>query len=198
MGLCEYGAAGSPNQHGFEKIVTNKIHYEENQARVHEENWRDMSTRDYAWCKFIWQFSDNPSSIRYEGDRRGMNDKGIVTYDRKTLKDAYFFYQANWSTEPMVYIAARRYTKRTDALTDVKIYTNQPQAVLYLNGKKVGKGKRDAIGRIIFKDVTLREGENVISVKAGKLSDECRCTLDSSAKQQDGKQQGGRLDGAVN
>ena len=198
MGLCEYGAAGSPNQHGFEKKVTNKIHYEENQARVHEENWRDMVKRPYAWCKFIWQYSDNPSSIRDEGDYKGMNDKGIVTWDRKTFKDSYYFYKANWNSEPMLYIAARRYTLRTEAQTDVKVYTNQPQATLYLNGKRIGKAKKDEINRIVFKNVTLCEGENTITVKAGKITDECKCTFNPNAQKQDIKQQGGRLDGAVN
>ena len=197
IGLCEYGAAGSHLQHGFEPKVTNKIHYEENQARVHEENWRDMQTRDYAWCKFIWQYADNPSSIRDEGDQRGMNDKGIVSYDRMVRKDAYYFYKANWSSEPVLYIAARRYTQRTEAKTDVKVYTNQPQATLYLNGKRIGKGKRDEIGRIVFKGITLRQGENVIRVTAGKLVDECRCTLNRNNKQEQTTQED-RLDGAVN
>lgn len=197
IGLCEYGAAGSHLQHGFEPKVTNKIHYEENQARVHEENWRDMHTRDYAWCKFIWQYADNPSSIRDEGDQRGMNDKGIVNYDRTVRKDAYYFYKANWSSEPVLYIAARRYTQRTEAKTDVKVYTNQPQATLYLNGKRVGKAKRDEIGRIVFKGITLRQGENVIRVTAGKLVDECRCTLNRNNKQEQTTQED-RLDGAVN
>ena len=177
IGLCEYGAAGSLLQHSFEPVVTNKKHYEENQARVHEENWRDMHSRDYAWCKFIWQYADNPSSIRDEGDRRGMNDKGIVSYDRTVRKDAYYFYKANWSPEPVLYIAARRYTQRTEAVTDVSVYTNQPQATLYLNGRRIGKEQRDEIGRIVFKDVTLREGENNIQVKSGRLTDECTCTL---------------------
>lgn len=196
IGLCEYGAAGSVLQHGFEPMVSNKIHYEENQARVHEENWREMSQRDYAWCKFIWQYADNPSSIRDEGDQRGMNDKGIVTYDRKTRKDAYYFYKANWSDEPTLYIAARRYTERTEPLTDVKVYTNQPQATLYVNGKKAGRGRRDAIGRIIFKGITLSEGENTISVRAGRLADECRCTLNTAGKKRltTGEE---RLDGAI-
>ena len=197
IGLCEYGAAGSHLQHGFETKVTNRIHYEENQARVHEENWRDMQPRDYAWCKFIWQYADNPSSIRDEGDLRGMNDKGIVSYDRTIRKDAYFFYKANWSSEPVLYIAARRYTDRTEAKTDVKVYTNQPQATLYLNGKRIGKAKRDEIGRIVFKDVTLREGENTIRVTSGKLTDECRCTLNSKIKKEETSKEE-RLDGAVN
>ena len=197
IGLCEYGAAGSHRQHGFEAKVTNKIHYEENQARVHEENWRDMHSRDYAWCKFIWQYADNPSSIRDEGDMKGMNDKGIVSYDRTLRKDAYFFYKANWSSEPLLYIAARRYTQRTEAKTDVKVYTNQPQATLYLNGKRIGKAKRDEMGRIVFRDVTLREGENTISVKAGRLTDECHWELNSSAKREQSTNEE-RLDGSVN
>lgn len=197
IGLCEYGAAGSHLQHGFEPKVTNRIHYEENQARVHEENWRDMHSRDYAWCKFIWQYADNPSSIRDEGDRRGMNDKGIVSYDRTVHKDAYYFYKANWSEEPVLYIAARRYQQRTEAKTDVKVYTNQPQATLYVNGKRIGKAKKDETGRIVFKDITLREGENVIRVTAGKLTDECRCMLNSNSQQQQTTNEE-RLDGAVN
>ena len=83
-------------------------------------------------------------------------------------------------------------------MTDVKVYTNQPQATLYVNGKKIGKAKKDEINRIVFKNVTLREGENTITVKAGKLTDECRCTFNPNAKKEDAKPQGGRLDGAVN
>lgn len=97
----------------------------------------------------------------------------------------------------MLYIAARRYTQRTEAKTDVKVYTNQPQATLYLNGKRIGKGKRDEIGRIVFKGITLRQGENVIRVTAGKLVDECRCTLNRNNKQEQTTQED-RLDGAVN
>lgn len=156
-----------------------------------------MHTRDYAWCKFIWQYADNPSSIRDEGDQRGMNDKGIVSYDRTVRKDAYYFYKANWSSEPVLYISARRYTQRTEAKTDVKVYTNQSHATLYLNGKRIGKAKRDETGRIVFKDVTLREGKNIIRVTSGKLSDECSCTLVSNNKQKQTATDE-RLDGAVN
>ena len=42
----------------------------------------------------------------------GRNDKGLVTADRKTKKDAFYFYKANWSEEPVLYITSRRYTER--------------------------------------------------------------------------------------
>lgn len=128
---------------------------------------------------------------------RGMNDKGIVTYDRKTRKDSYYFYKANWSAEPVLYIAARRFTRRTEPVTDVKVYTNQRQVVLYVNGRRVAKGKKDDIGRVVFRNVHLREGENVIHVQSGQLSDECRCTLTTEREKKQNHQLE-RLDGAVN
>ncbi len=67
---------------------------------------------------------DFASAHRREGDTPGRNDKGLVTYDRKVRKDAFYFYKANWSDEPVVYITDRRFTERTEAATDVKIYSN--------------------------------------------------------------------------
>ena len=51
---------------------------------------------------------------RNEGDTPGRNDKGLVTYDRKTRKDAFFWYKANWTTAPFVYITSRRFNAAHD------------------------------------------------------------------------------------
>lgn len=197
VGVCEYGAAGSYKQHGFQKVVSNKIHLEEYQTRVHEDNWMQMVKRPFIWCKFIWQYADNPSSIRDEGDMKGLNDKGMVSYDRKVRKDSYYFYQANWSESPMIYIASRRFTTRTDATTDVKVYTNQPTVTLYVNGKKIGKAKKDELGRAVFSGIELKDGENKILVKSGKLTDSCTWTLDRNAKKDIDLSTEKKLDGAV-
>lgn len=180
VGLCEYGAAASIHQHSFEKKVSNKIHFEEYQAKVHEDNWMQMQSRPQVWCKFIWQMNDNPSSIRDEGDTRGMNDKGIITYDRQVKKDAFYFYKANWNSAPMLHIAAKRFTKRKENVTDIKAYTNQPRATLFVNGKKIGTAKKDSLGRITFTSVHLQDGQNRILIKTGKLSDSCIWTVDTS------------------
>ena len=45
---------------------------------------------------------DFGAAHRTEGDRPGINDKGLVTHDRKVKKDAFYFYKANWNPEPMV------------------------------------------------------------------------------------------------
>ena len=67
---------------------------------------------------------DFGSGIRYEGDLRGVNTKGLVTFYWKTRKYLFYFYKANWSTDPVTYIAGRRYTDRGDSTTDVKVYSN--------------------------------------------------------------------------
>jgi beta-galactosidase len=71
---------------------------------------------------------------RNEGDTPGRNDKGLVTYDRKTRKDAFFWYRANWTTAPFVYITSRRFTPRTTATVTVKVYSNMDSVRLQVNG----------------------------------------------------------------
>ena len=177
VGISEYGDAGSPRQHydpRYDKALT---HSETYQCLTHEGYWRAIKDMDFLWCKTIWQFSDMQSSIRHEGDHDGRNDKGMVTYDRQEKKDIYYFYRAQWNPEPMLYITDRRFTDRHHATADVKVYTNQKDATLYVNGKKIAKQKADDIRRVIFKDVQLSEGDNKIEVRSGKLSDECTWTL---------------------
>ena len=80
---------------------------------------------------------DNGAAHRREGDRIGINDnKGSGGW--KTRKDAYYYYQSQWSEEPMVYMADRRYVNRKQAKTEVKVYSNQPSVTLYHKGKKIG------------------------------------------------------------
>ena len=177
LGISEYGDAGSPNQHYDPRYDKARTHSETYQCITHEGYWRAIKDLDWLWCKTIWQFSDMQSSIRHEGDHDGRNDKGMVTYDRLEKKDIFYFYKAQWNPEPMVYITDRRFTNRKHPTVDVKVYTNQKAATLYVNGKKVARQLGDDIHRIIYKDVQLTEGENKIEVRAGMLSDECTWTL---------------------
>lgn len=184
VGVSEYGAGGSPLQHAdpldVEFKAENGYHPEEHQAICHEGYWKAFVKRPYLWAKIIWQFSDMQSFFRNEGDTPGINDKGSVTYDRKTKKDVFYFYKANWNPEPMLYITSRRFTSRTKADTQVRVYSNLKEATLYINDKKIGKAKKDVVNRILW-NVTLNPGQNVIKVvgKSGKktLTDTCTWTL---------------------
>lgn len=111
VGISEYGAGASIAQHDpptSKTIPSSRWHPEEWQASVHEAAWRAMKERSWLWGTFVWNGFDFGVDSRDEGDQPGRNDKGLVTYDRKTKKDTYYFYQANWTSQPMVYIASRR------------------------------------------------------------------------------------------
>ena len=185
VGVSEYGFGGSTKQHLCPTHDRDKklgsMHPEGFQAISHELNWEALSARPYLWSKIIWVFSDFQSFIRNEGDTPGINDKGLVTYDRQTRKDAFYFYKVNWNKEPMLHLCDQRYTDRTYADTQVKVYTTAADATLYVNGKKVGKKKADGLHRIVWENVTLQPGENTIEVsaKAGKqtLTEKCVWTL---------------------
>ena len=185
-GVSEYGAGASIYHHQAHIDPAAKVrpafHPEEKQALAHEDNWAIFKARPWLWGTFVWNFADFRSSVRREGDTPGMNDKGLVTYDRTVCKDAYYFYKAEWTTEPMVYITSRRFSPRTEAVTDVKVYSNQPQATLYVNGEKIGVAKNDGMSRIVWTGVTLKKGDNEIRVESGRrkniVSDSCVWTLE--------------------
>lgn len=184
IALSEYGAGASPFKHMEkpEKVEpTGKFHPEEWQTAFHEKHWAELKKRPFVWAKLIWVLSDFSSSIRTEGDLNGINDKGLVTYDRGIKKDAFHFYKANWNPEPMVYIAERRNTERTTTTTQVKVYTNQGKVELWINGKSLGQSQPDELNTIIWENVPLKKGKNIIEVKTrgkGKvLEDRCERNL---------------------
>lgn len=111
IAISEYGA-GASIYHQQDSLVQTSPgswwHPENWQTEYHIQNWKIISERPYVWGSFVWNMFDFGAAHRTEGDRPGINDKGLVTHDRKVKKDAFYFYKANWNPEPMVYIAGRR------------------------------------------------------------------------------------------
>ena len=172
-GLCvsEYGAGASIHHH--KPALTHddnikamgKFHPEEKQNLVHEENYRQMKDLPFVWGTFVWNMFDFAVSTRDEGDTPGRNDKGLVTYDRKVRKDAYFFYKANWTNEPVLYITSRRATERNNKDTDIKIYSNCEKVELRINDKLIGMMLKEDLCTFKFSNCNLSEGKNNIEVK---------------------------------
>lgn len=171
VALSEYGAGASIHQHSFKKkkpIPDGDWHPEEYQALCHESFIRQIQKRDNLWATFVWNLFDFASNWRHEGDRYGVNDKGLVTFDRKVKKDAYYLYQAAWSTQPVLHIASRRYDCRPAGKTLVKIYTNLSQIQLTCGGRTYRfHAKGGARAPFVFsKRVPLAPGENRIDAAA--------------------------------
>jgi beta-galactosidase len=157
IGMSEYGAGAGPSLHSDAPRALD--HTEEHQCLFHEAYWRALRERPWVWCRAVWQMFDAASDGRSEGEGPGINDKGLVTRDRSIKKDAFFWYQANWTDEPMVYLASRRFTPRTSAKTDVKVYSNCAEVELCLDGRSLGtRPVEDHVAR--FDGVTLSPGKN--------------------------------------
>ena len=166
FGVSEYGAGGSIRQHAENptdvEATGGQFHPEEYQNLFHEAQWRQMKDRDFLWSKNVFAMFDFAVDRRDEGDTAGRNDKGLVTYDRATRKDAFYFYKSNWTDTPTVYITSRRFVDRPDNTTDVKIYSNLDSVTLKVNGQTIGTSGGDSVNVFEWSDVRLRGGANTI------------------------------------
>ena len=113
---------------------------------------------------------DFAADARSEGGENGMNHKGLVTFDRKYKKDSFYAYKAWLSQEPFVHICSKRYVDRVEDVTEVTVYTNQPQVELFANGKSLGVMKRGEYPFYHYK--VKNEGETKLVAKAGDCVDE--------------------------
>lgn len=185
IAISEYGAGASiyHQQDSLVKTVPTSWWHPENwQTYYHIENWKTISSRPYVWGSFVWNMFDFGAAHRTEGDRPGINDKGLVTFDRKVRKDAFYFYKANWNREePMLYLTGKRNTVRTQHLQTITAFTNLSGAELFVNGKSYGKTTPDSYAILEWKNVELEPGENEIKVvstnKKLPLSDSFHCRL---------------------
>lgn len=175
MAVSEYGAGANILHHTDRpkqpKDTTCEFHSEEWAAIVHEHALKYFMSpsANKVWGSFVWNMFDFAVDIRKEGGMPGMNDKGLVTYDRKIKKDAFFIYKSYWSREPVVYITSKRFTERENPKTDIKIYSNADSVTLYLNGREI-KTKKNSQNRqnhiFIFRKITLKKEKNTVTASA--------------------------------
>jgi beta-galactosidase len=131
VGMSEYGCealnwhTSNPQQGDYT---------EEYQAYYHEELIKQLFSRKYIWATHVWNMFDFGADARAEGGENGQNHKGLMTFDRKYKKDAFYAYKAWLSDEPFVHLCGKRYVDRVEDVTKVTVYSNQPEVTLYVNG----------------------------------------------------------------
>ncbi len=165
IGFSEYGADANP---AYQSSHPEQGDYTESYQCVYHEHILDMiERRPYLWATHVWNMFDFAADGRDEGGKHGENQKGLVTFDRKIKKDAFYLYKAYWSSEPFVHICGRRYINRAEDVTEVKVYSNQPEITLFVDGKEFSKQKG---GRIFRFNVPIT-GKHEIKAVCEELSD---------------------------
>jgi beta-galactosidase len=166
VGLSEYGADANP---AYQSPAPERGDWTESYQAVYHEYMLEMwAARPFIWCMFVWNMFDFAADGREEGGKPGQNQKGLVTFDRKTKKDAFYLYKAYLAKEPFIYLCGRRYAERMEAETEIKVYTNQPEVTLFVDGQP----QETQRGGKVFRFRVLISSKHTIAVRAGVCVDE--------------------------
>ena len=133
IGFSEYGADANP---AYQTSAPERGDYTETyQCIYHEHMAKMIAERPWLWATHVWNMFDFAADGRDEGGKNGENQKGLVTFDRKIKKDAFYLYKAYWSKEAFVHACGSRYVDRAEDVTEVKVYSNLPEVALYVDGR---------------------------------------------------------------
>ncbi|ADV42628.1 glycoside hydrolase family 2 TIM barrel-domain containing protein [Bacteroides helcogenes] len=141
-------------------------------------DWHLKEQEQMPWLtgSAFWTFKDFSTPLRPENPIPYVNQKGVVQRDG-TPKESYYVFQSYWAKTPMLHIYGHTWPVRWGKPGEAKeilVYSNCPEVELFVNGKSVGKKKRDsrnfpAAG--LHWNAVLQEGDNLIEAVGynGKL-----------------------------
>ncbi len=166
MGFSEYGADANVQ---FQTAAPQQGDYtEQYQCRYHEYILGTIARHPWMWATHCWNMFDFAADGRDEGGAHGLNQKGLVTIDRKVKKDAFYLYKAAWNKkDPFVHLCGRRYVDRTEAETEIRVYSNQPEVTLLVDGREAARQS----GQTVFVFHVGITGEHTITARAGSCTD---------------------------
>ena len=178
IGLSEYGADANPVWQTSEPEQSD--YTEQYQAVYHEHMLKMFETRPYIWGTHVWNIFDFGADGRDEGGAHGVNQKGLVTFDRKHRKDAFYLYKAYWSDEAFLHICGANYIERHEEETEIKVYSNAKEVELFDNGELIEKQS----GEKIFTFHLKLTGKHQIKAKAVGLEEQISIQKVASKKQE--------------
>jgi beta-galactosidase len=136
--VSEYGAEGKYAYHVNRPETFD--HSETYQMALHESSWQAIKDRPWVAGGTIWNMVDF-GSFRKIGNIPHVNQKGMVTADRRP-KGVYYYYQSQWTTDPMVHIVTDTWTHRSGprgAPQQIKVYSNCDEVELLVDGQTAGR-----------------------------------------------------------
>lgn len=97
--------------------------------------------------------------------------QALLAADGRTLTERYYYYQAKWSSEPVLYPALSTLHRQENGLVSLTIYSNQKKVVLYVDGvlflfQTAASGDPE----FIFEDIPVAKLPLHLAAEAGNLS----------------------------
>src|SRR5690625_90981 len=168
--LSEYGAGANIEQHTEdvekpEQVISGQFFPEEYQTKLHIHQWAAIEKHAYLLSSYVWNMFDFCVPGWNRGGVPDRNLKGLVTFDRQTRKDAFYWYKANWSEKPVLHLTGRRNKKRDNRSQRIEVFSNLGAPVLFLNEKEQKspeKGVNDK--EWVWPSLQLKKGENILKV----------------------------------
>ena len=147
-------------------------HPERWQTHFHESYFKNTQDSKVLFGTFVSNMFDYGATGRSWGEGNGINDLGLVTFDRRYKKDAFYLYKANWNRDdPFVYITERRWNQRNDTNQDIKVYSNCQEVELFVNEVSMGL-KSGVNGVFMWNDVLFKEGISRVRANAITAEDD--------------------------
>ncbi|HKE17487.1 MAG TPA: glycoside hydrolase family 2 TIM barrel-domain containing protein [Kofleriaceae bacterium] len=168
IALSEFGAGAGIERHAARPAARDLS--EEYQVLFLDRHLA-ATARAELWAAFIWVLADFAADHRTDSSRPGINDKGLVTHDRRVRKDAFYAVKAHWSRAPTLRIASRRFRRREADTAEVAVITNLDRVEVRVDGARLGAPAREPGSRVLrWRDVPLRLGDNEV-VATGVAAD---------------------------
>nr|WP_294898218.1 glycoside hydrolase family 2 TIM barrel-domain containing protein [uncultured Pedobacter sp.] len=173
--ISEFGAGSDTRIHS---LTPTRYDYSIEYQEINLESYyQQIMARPFVSGATVWNSFDFNSEGRMDVVPN-INNKGLLTVDRKP-KDSYYFFQATLSQKPILKIASTDWKNRTGRAESeqtnyckqpVVVYSNLPQVELFNNG--ISLGKKDIFHSKAIWDVSFHNGINQIVAKADSVSDQ--------------------------
>lgn len=107
----------------------------------------------------------------YRGLSGETAEDALLSADGRTLTERYYYYQAKWSSEPVLYPVLSTLHRQENGLVSLTIYSNQKKVVLYVEGVLfLFQSAASGDPEFIFEDIPVAKLPLHLAAEAGNLS----------------------------
>ena len=112
-----------------------------------------------------------PENLPVYRELPGEVAEALLSADGRTLTERYYYYQAKWSSEPVLYPALSILHRQENGLLSLTIYSNQKKVVLYVDGVLfLFQSAASGDPEFIFEDIPVEKLPLHLAAEAGNLS----------------------------